>query len=233
MTITNGYCTVAEVRDHLGDSGSKLDVDLLERAISAASRSVDSYCSGSRTNWRRFWADTVATARVFKTDDVGLAWVDDFWDTASLVVKTDDDDDGVFETTWTLNTDYRPGPFNADADGGAFAYWQIFAVRESINLVTPQRFRPYQRRPVLQVTAKWGWAEVPDEVHLATILLAVKLFKRKDAPFGVAGMNDFGAVRVTQVDPDVKALLEPYTKVVPRGLVFQAQQHSIFHQRWT
>jgi hypothetical protein len=234
VTITNGYTTVAEVRDHLGDSGSKLDVDLLERAISTASRAVDNYCGGGKPRWRRFWTDTVATARVFQVDDVGFAWVDDFWDLATLAVATDDDDDGVFETTWVQNTDYRALPLNAGADtGSAYAYYQLAAVRESINLVTPQRFRPYQRRPVLQVTAKWGWSAVPPEVNLATIILAVKLFKRKDAPFGVAGMSDFGAVRIAQSDPDVKMLLAAYVKLRSRGMVFQVQRDSIFHQRWT
>jgi hypothetical protein len=38
------------------------------------------------------------------------------------------------------------------------------------------------------------------------------VFKRADSPLGVAGFGEFGVVRVTQLDPDVKALLEPYRR---------------------
>jgi hypothetical protein len=72
---------------------------------------------------------------------------------------------------------------------------------------------------------------VPDEVHTATIILATKFFKRKDAPFGVAGFSDLGAVRIIQSDPDVKMLLDPYVKQRPRGLVFRPQANSMFHQK--
>jgi hypothetical protein len=41
----------------------------------------------------------------------------------------------------------------------------------------------------------------------------MRQFKRYDSPLGVAGFGDIGVMRVSRVDPDVAALLEPYVKV--------------------
>lgn len=62
----------------------------------------------------------------------------------------------------------------------------------------------------LSVTARWGWPAVPDEIKQATLLSAARLFKRKDSPEGLTGSTEWGAVRVSRVDPDVQALIEPY-----------------------
>jgi hypothetical protein len=41
----------------------------------------------------------------------------------------------------------------------------------------------------------------------------MRQFKRYDSPLGVAGFGDIGVMRVSRVDPDVAALLEPYVKL--------------------
>ena len=235
MTLINCYATVADIRDHLNDVSSKLDTDLVERAINAASRAIDMYCSGSQPGWRRFWLDAGVTTRIFQVDDPGLAWVDDIGSTTGLIIKTDDDADGVYETTWTLGTDCHLEPLNVNVAAAGdtvtpWAFWRIAAIDLQNGGKT---FLRYQRRAVLQVTARFGWSGIPSEVSLATVLLSVKLFKRKDAPFGISGMSDFGALRIAQQDPDVKALLQPYIKERPRALVFNAQRNSLFHTRLT
>ncbi len=60
----------------------------------------------------------------------------------------------------------------------------------------------------------FGWASVPTAVKQATILLAMRQFKRYDSPLGVAGFGDIGVMRVGRVDPDVEALLMPFKKVI-------------------
>jgi hypothetical protein len=42
-----------------------------------------------------------------------------------------------------------------------------------------------------------------------------RLFKRKDAPFGLAGSAQFGVLRqIAQEDPDVQNLLAGYSRLV-------------------
>jgi hypothetical protein len=57
-----------------------------------------------------------------------------------------------------------------------------------------------------------GTLAIPDGVFRATIMLAARLFKRRESTDGVAGFGEFGAVRVTAVDPDVENLLAPYRR---------------------
>lgn len=203
MAVTNGYCTVAQVRDHLGDSGSKLDVDLLENAINAASRAIDRFCG------RKFWQEATTSARTYRPGDPLTAIVDDISSTTGLVIKTDTTGDGTWATTWDSG-DYQLEPLNSDvvASGSTvtpYAWWRIVAIDE-------KSFITGGLRASLQVTARFGWSAVPDDVTEAAILKAVALFRRKDAPFGVAGIGDFGPVRITRRDPDVTELLTPYVR---------------------
>jgi hypothetical protein len=46
------------------------------------------------------------------------------------------------------------------------------------------------------------------------LLQATRLFRRKDAPFGVVGVADFGSVRISRLDPDVREMLAPFIRYV-------------------
>ncbi len=50
---------------------------------------------------------------------------------------------------------------------------------------------------------------VPENVRLATLQLAAREFRRRLSPGGVEGFGDFGAVRITRVDPDIELLIVP------------------------
>jgi hypothetical protein len=56
---------------------------------------------------------------------------------------------------------------------------------------------------------------VPDEIVRATTILAIKLFKRQETPFGVlsVGVDQATAMRIAQSDPDVRFLIGPYLKM--------------------
>lgn len=72
--------------------------------------------------------------------------------------------------------------------------------------------RVNRRRPAsVQVIARWGWAAVPEAVKTACKITASDLSKLKDAPFGVAGFDQYGAVRV-RANPIVMRTLGPYMR---------------------
>lgn len=199
MAVTHGYCSVQDIRDQLGDAGNKLAQALIERAINATSRAIDDYTG------RRFWQDPAPVARRYRPRDPDLVWIDDVSTVAGLVVKTDTAGDGTFATTWA-STDYQLEPLNADTDGRP---WTQLAAVGTRSFPTTCGAR---RRPGLQVTAQFGWPAVPDGVFQAAVLKAVSLWKRKDAPWGVAGFGDLGIVRVTRRDTDVLELLQPFIR---------------------
>lgn len=231
MPLVNAYCSVDEVRAQMKDPGERLDTDLIEKAINASSRAADRWCSGgfAVAAPRRFWRDATATSRTFVADDPTMVWVEDFSTHTGLIVKTDLDGDGVFETTWTVGVDYQIEPLNGEVvavgdTATPCAFWRIAAVGS-------RRWPQFDRRAGVQVTARFGWSAIPDEVNAATILKSVSLFMRKDAPFGVAGVNDFGPVRISRSDPDVCDLLSAYKKQRSRTVTSGAQRASLFHSR--
>jgi hypothetical protein len=64
--------------------------------------------------------------------------------------------------------------------------------------------------PTLQITGVWGWAAIPDDIREACVLLSMRMYSRYNAPLGVAGFSDMGAITVRTIDPDVRDLLNPY-----------------------
>lgn len=204
MALVNAYCAVADLREQFADAGSVANVDVLERAINAASRAIDRFCG------RKFYLEATTSIRVYRPTEPDIAWVDDIGTTAGLVIKTDTASDATWATTWDA-TDYRLEPLNADivAAGSTvqpFAWWRIIPI-------AAKTFPVSAKRVTLQVTARYGWSAVPDDVTEACLLKAGGLFKRKDSPHGVMGFDGFGAVRVTRMDPDVVALLRPYMRL--------------------
>lgn len=201
MTVTNAYCTQAELREHMGDTGNKLDAALLDKAINATSRAIDRYCD------RRFWQDAAPTTRVYRADDRRVLYVDDISTATGVALVTDPHLDGSWSDTWASG-DYQLEPLNSDVvaagdEGTAFSWYRIVAVGSHAFPIDPFRV-------TVKLTARYGWSAIPDDVNEAAILKAVSLFRRKDAPYGVAGFADFGPVRVTRRDPDVIDLLGPF-----------------------
>lgn len=69
------------------------------------------------------------------------------------------------------------------------------------------------------LTAVWGWPDIPATIVQATNLQGARFFKRRDAPFGVAGSPDSGSEMrlLERVDPDVAVMCKAYRRrAVPR-----------------
>lgn len=170
---------------------------LLLRNLAAASRGIDNFCG------RRFWRDTTTTARRYRTRDLTapdpdgeLLFVDDIATTEGLVVETGD---GV---TWTTVTDYTAEP-------------EDYLAR--VRPITGLRRDPglaWSSSRYVRVTAVWGFPAIPDEVVEACLLQAARLFKRKDSPEGVSGSAEWGAVRLSRIDPDVGVIVKDLMKMV-------------------
>ena len=200
MAITNGYCTLAELKDALGIADSVDDTEL-ELAIETASRDIDSFTG------RNFYNNGTAT-RVFAAVDNFTLLIDDLISVTSL--KTSSNLDNQFDITWTAS-DYQLEPLNGRS--GGISGWPFTRIRAVNTLLFPQ----YMARALVQIEGVWGWTAVPKPIKTATLLQAARLFKRKDAPFGVAGFGDIGVVRITRaLDPDVAQSINDY--ILQRGI---------------
>lgn len=194
---TNGYTSTSSLKSYLAITDTVDDTEL-NAAIDGASRSIDAHCA------RYFYQDSTVSALTYYPVDARYVLTDDISTTAGLVVKTDSGDTGTFDTTIAA-ANYQVEPLNGRASG--LTGWPYYAVR----LVESDTFPTSGRRARVQVTALWGWAAVPFPVVQACLLLSAELWKMKDAPFGVAGISDFGAIRVRD-NPKVAALLAPYQR---------------------
>lgn len=229
ITLVNPYCTEAQVRAEIKDTQlGVVDQDLILKSINTASRWIDYVCSGGVANSRRFWKDAAPVTRTFQCEDRTFVYLDDIATKSGLIIKTDNDDDGTYEATWTAGVDYDLWPLNADASGVAepMAFWKVVAVGD-------KTFPLYERRAGLQVTATWGWPAIPKQVEEACILKSIALLLRKDSPMGVLAQGDFGALKIPKEDPDVNNLLEPFIKTRPWSMSYASDQarSSMFHRR--
>lgn len=187
MAIVNPYATLEDLKARLDIENTDMDA-ILEQIIEAASRQVDGWC-------RRTFTDGDAVRSL--TADSGCLMIlpEDLFEITSIAV--DRDGDGVYETPWEttdVDTQPYPGPY------------QVLRPRNGKSFPT--------HRYAVQVTGLWGFGgDVPPAIREATLLQAARLYKRKDAPFGIAGTADHGQLQtISKIDPDVKELIAPFIR---------------------
>ena len=199
MAIVNGYCTLADLKAALRVQDS-IDDSLLELAIESASREIDGYCE-------RVFYSTSAT-RVYAPTNIYTVTTDDIISVTTLKSSSD----GVtYDITWQTS-DYQLEPLNNVAGGLVGSPFTRIRATGDYLMPTFSVGTFYEGEALIQVTGVFGWSAIPAAIRQATVILAMRLFKRLDSPMGVIS-NDLGSMRVGRVDPDVEALLSPFRKV--------------------
>lgn len=192
MAITNGYATLSDVKAALRITDA-VDDSLLEIAVESASRLIDGFTFRTFTN-----AGTAV--RSFVASDAYNVIIDDLISLSLL--ETTDELDQPYDT-WSA-TDYQLTPVNGRIDGLVVPYNALLAVGD-------KTFYTVGQQALVKVTGVWGWSAIPIAVKQATIIQAIRIYKRPDSPLGVAGFGDLGAIRVGRaLDPDVEMLVNPY-----------------------
>jgi hypothetical protein len=194
VAITNGYCTLAEVKAALRLTDN-VDDTLLENAIESASRRIDGYTG-------RFFYKTNQTAiTMYPYNEYMLFFPADV-SSSSITIKIDTTADGTYATTLVQGVDYILEPTDAVLQSRPYLNARMVGGATFPLFVTPSF-------PTVQVTALWGWNAIPDDVNQACVLLAMRQFARLNAALGVVGFADM-AITVRAIDPDVRDLLSPY-----------------------
>lgn len=193
------YLTLSELKTTLSVTGTYADADV-DTAVNAACRAIDQMCN------RRFYVDEdTAQVRYYTPERCDSLSIDDLVTLTSLAV--DSDGDGTFDQTWTLNSDFNLEPLNAVADSQAPEPYTSLSVRPLGRYTLPQGWP----RSV-QVTGKFGWPQIPDQIAQASTLLATRLLTlSRSAPLGIMSF-DGGAVRIARADPSVMLLIGPFIR---------------------
>lgn len=191
------YADRATLKRRMGipDATTSKDTDI-DRALSSASAAINHFTG------RQFGRAEVASERVFVAGRSGVD-IDDVYDLTGLTV------DGAAYAT----TGYVPEPLNGMRNGvPGWPYERLAS--------------PYGAHPIylarlgwpgttVTVSALWGWAQVPEDIRSACLMLASDQLKSADAPFGVAGLGDY-VIRV-RANPKVQELLNPYVKDIVKA----------------
>lgn len=190
------YATLVALKADLG-IGDDSDDSALQLALDAATRFIDQYTG------RSFVAEPGATRTFIAANPDELILAPDA--TAITEVAVDTRGDLSYATTLVADTDYYAWPFRSVPDAGIISSLRI--------LPTSSRgFVPGYR---VRVVGDWGYTvggEPPPSIELACLRQAARWFKRREAVFGVLQTVDLGQfTRLTREDPDVAALLAPYT----------------------
>jgi hypothetical protein len=202
MPLGDSYATLPQLKAYMQgsiDSDVTMYDTILTDALASVSREIETHCN------RQFNQASSATARTYGAMEIFTMregstltnWVavDDFYDAATLVVQSG----GV---TWSA-PDYTLYPRNGIVSGQTgWPYCEIYVAEGSILSFDPAN---------TSVTAKWGWTAVPTPVKQACLILASETFQIKDAPFGVAGLDTFGVIRVRD-NRMAQAKLAPYVR---------------------
>ena len=198
MAITNGYTDLPSLRDKLGfEKSSTLKHDAaLEKLIEAVSRWIDEHTK------RRFYAAT--ETRYYTATFHDDCTVDDLLSVTTL--KTDDDGDGTFETTWTTS-DYTLYPLNAALDGLPFTN-----IKTSVD--GDQTFPRLQRG--VEIAGSFGYSSTtPKAIEQACLIGCMRVWERSKLIYGVVGGAELGTIQVVstlQQDGEIKAMLKAMAK---------------------
>jgi len=201
MAMTNPYASLSEVKAaaRIADA---IDDALLEITIEAASREIDAMTE-------RFFYSSGTVTRTYIPTDLFLLETDDIISVSSI--KSDTTGDGGFNQTWA-QSDYQLEPLNGIARGIVTPYTRVRAVGDLLwPIYEPRDINAGQAS--VEITGVFGFSSVPIAIQQATILMALRQFKRYDSPLGAAGFGDLGVMRVSRYDPDIEALISPWKKI--------------------
>lgn len=195
------YSTVSEFKRRLDiDEDDDVDDHMLGLLLDGISRAID------EETGTRFYTTTSDETRYYTAE---------FWDElrpgdllAITTLKTDEDGDRVYERTWAT-TDYDLVPFNAFLDGKPYTK---IATAPNGDYVFPTTAKG------IEIVGTFGYSTTtPARIREATLLAGERLFRRKDAIFGVIGTMPLGELRhiatdALRNDTEIRALLHGFDR---------------------
>ena len=167
MTITNGYTSLNGYKQRFYDEGTgdTKDDPAIEAIITAVSREIDNICG------QRFFTTTSDETRYFTAERRHYLRLP-IRIVSITTLKTDDDGDRVYETTWTTS-DYDLMPYNASLDGEPY-YWSETTPNGDYSF-------PVGIAKGIEIDGKFGWSSAPAPIGSA---LGAFTGGRSDGPPG-------------------------------------------------
>lgn len=194
------YASLAEFKTWLelpaDDEG--LQDHHLERVLMAADRWIDQHCG------RHFSLENEATKLYYPNEEGYLDVVDLI---SITTLKMDTDGDRTYATTLDPD-DYELLPYMDESGRPSVRFQKI--------RIWPLSSQAFGLGELVQIVGDFGYVidnQPPEEVRVASLLLASRWWKRHETPLGVLSMTDLGTFeRISKSDPDVELLLAQYSR---------------------
>ena len=178
------YVALADLKSQLGVSGTTTHDNVLERLLLASQAAIDTLTD-------QVWESPASREEFFVVDE------------------------------WTSTLDIPPAQsVSAVAEKEADGSWTDLASTDWDELETSEATERLIRRGCWK-PSRYGEASVrvtgvfaktataPNDIKEATLILAARLFQRKDVPLGFTAAGiDAAAMRLAKIDPDVATLLQ-------------------------
>lgn len=186
------YCSIQNVKDYLQISGTTYD-NLLNTLVSSASKIVDNFCEHPLS----FNQETVTEIVRARVDNDG-----------NLVAAI-----GKPKLVSVSALAYRTNPSNSVALDVALIEIDGFCLRHMGGNLGFVRNKPLKAT----VTYVGGYSPLPQDLVHATIVLAARIFKAKDAGFAdVVGVAELGTLQYSKVMPrEIQKALQNLKRVAP------------------
>lgn len=195
------YAGLAEMKSRLGVPYAQVNAVTqddyeMTTSLQVASGAINRYCA------THFFQ--VTEARTFAPLSIYHLPVDQVVPGSITQFALDYNGYGTFDTIWAENVNYQVyqegHQYNKNRSGITEPF-DFVEVLLGTGTAGGQFFPftwPFSHKDRVKITATWGWPEIPPEVNQACLLLAVDIFKAKDAPWGIAGSSEVGMVRIQQ-----------------------------------
>lgn len=205
------YATIAQVKEHLPDSGITTDYDaILTALVTRASRAIDRFTKRHPDAY----AVASATTRYFDGSGSKELWVDEMASAPSSVsvaeggIVDDSSGSGGDYTPWA-SSDFLIYPYNAS--DLSIPYTTLI-----VDSYNGTKSTWYKYHKAVKITASWGYSvagSTPEDIVEACITQSAHWFKRGQQGFaGESAQIVLGRLKYTVLEGSVIALIEPFVR---------------------
>jgi hypothetical protein len=190
------YLTTEQIKAYCRNELPTEDDEFFEQAGNHAEQTLDRACQ------RRFFvAGTTATTRVYVPNSETRLRIHD-----AVEVTT------ILNNGTPVTAGIQLMPLNGVTWAGEARPY------EEIELTSGQWWYRDGKEATATVTARWGWASIPDSIQQAALIIAKEIITNRDeVKLGLVGFSDVGGV-VARTNPIVRGVIADYRRVESFGI---------------